>query len=93
MLTRRDWITATEESEIPHVDGSSLERFAAAAARLGAEHGLGAAAATAAAAGEGKRMEGKEFICGALVFRVWRGCCLLCDPCFWIEPTVVMLAR
>jgi hypothetical protein len=38
-------------------------------------------------------LEGKEFICGALVFRVWRCCCLLCDPCFWIEATVVMLAR
>jgi len=47
--------------------------------RQGAEHGLGAAAA---AAGEGKRLAGKEFICGALVFRVWRCGCLHCDPCY-----------
>jgi len=44
MATRRDRKTATEESEIPHVDGSSLERFAAAArsgTRLGSGGGGG----------------------------------------------------
>jgi hypothetical protein len=41
MATRRDQKTATEESDIPHVDGSSLERFAAAAARSGTRAGSG----------------------------------------------------
>jgi len=42
MSTRRDQKTATEERDIPHVDGSSLERFAAAAAaRSGTRAGSG----------------------------------------------------
>jgi hypothetical protein len=41
MDTRIDQKTSTEDSEIPHVDGSSLERFAATAARSGTRAGSG----------------------------------------------------